>query len=196
MIPSTRSVRPVLRAWRRIPGPSRDRVKARLLRLFVALEHRFGPPGAWPAPGVRPAKAFRGTMGWPPGFSSWLRRRFEGSVARMRRAPLGPLRRELEGLPGFDAETTDTLLLYGARRPVFVADPSVRRVLVRHRLLPAGVGYEDARRFVESHLPSDPVLLRGYHTLLTAVAGTYCGSVPRCRSCPLRPDLDGKRPAG
>jgi endonuclease-3 related protein len=114
----------------------------------------------------------------------------------MRREPLGPLRREVRSLPGLDAETTDTLLLYGAGRPVFVADSSVRRVLVRHRLLPARVGYEDARQFVESHLPLDPVLLKEYHALLTSVAGTYCGPVPRCRSCPLRPDLDGKRPAG
>jgi len=31
------SGRPVLTAWRRIPGPPRDRVKARLLRLYRAL---------------------------------------------------------------------------------------------------------------------------------------------------------------
>src|SRR5262245_11126227 len=42
MTPSIRSDRPVLRAWRRIPGPPRDPVKARLLRLYVALERRFG----------------------------------------------------------------------------------------------------------------------------------------------------------
>jgi hypothetical protein len=183
MIPSTRSIRPVLRAWRRIPGPSRDPVKARLLRLVVALERRFGLP--------KRARTRR-----PPVFSMWLRGRFGGSVARMRRQPLDSLRRELRSLPGLDAETTDTLLLYGAGRPVFVADASVRRVLVRHRLLPARIGYEGARRFVESHLPSDPVLLKKSHALLAAVAGTYCGPVPRCRSCPLRPDLAGKRPAG
>src|SRR5919108_604834 len=40
MSPSTRLA---LAAWRRIPGPPRDAVKARLLRLHVALLHRFGP---------------------------------------------------------------------------------------------------------------------------------------------------------
>ena len=38
----------MLARWRRIPGPSRDRVKARLLRLYVALERRYGPQRWWP----------------------------------------------------------------------------------------------------------------------------------------------------
>ena len=37
MSPSTRSVSPMLPGWRRIPGPPRDAVKARLLRLHRAL---------------------------------------------------------------------------------------------------------------------------------------------------------------
>src|SRR5882672_5942230 len=49
MTPSTGSGRPVLTAWRRIPGPPRDRVKARLLRLYRALLARHGPQGWWPA---------------------------------------------------------------------------------------------------------------------------------------------------
>jgi endonuclease-3 related protein len=39
----------VLSAWRRIPGPPRDPVKARLLRLYRALLARHGPQGWWPA---------------------------------------------------------------------------------------------------------------------------------------------------
>src|SRR5260370_35532976 len=33
---------------RRVPGPPRDRVKARLLRLYLALTWRFGPQAWWP----------------------------------------------------------------------------------------------------------------------------------------------------
>lgn len=39
---------PVLAGWRRIPGPPRDPIKARILRLHVALLHRFGPQRWWP----------------------------------------------------------------------------------------------------------------------------------------------------
>src|SRR5262245_49905428 len=48
MSPSIDSGRPVLPRWRRIPGPARDLVKARLLRLYVALERHFGPQRWWP----------------------------------------------------------------------------------------------------------------------------------------------------
>src|SRR2546422_2486797 len=48
MAPSMRSARPALSAWRRIPGPPRDLVRARLLRLYRGLLRRFGPQGWWP----------------------------------------------------------------------------------------------------------------------------------------------------
>src|SRR5258708_5014447 len=48
MVPSMRSGRPELSAWRRIPGPPRDLVRARLLRLYRGLLRRFGPQGWWP----------------------------------------------------------------------------------------------------------------------------------------------------
>src|SRR5687768_17649517 len=48
MSPSTRSAPPMLPGWRRIPGPPRDAVKGRLLRLHRALLTRFGPQGWWP----------------------------------------------------------------------------------------------------------------------------------------------------
>jgi endonuclease III related protein len=44
-----RSGRPVLTGWRRIPGPPRDPVKGRLLRLYRALLERHGPQHWWPA---------------------------------------------------------------------------------------------------------------------------------------------------
>ena len=48
MSPSIGSERPLLVRWRRIPGPPRDVIKARLLRLYVALEGRYGPQRWWP----------------------------------------------------------------------------------------------------------------------------------------------------
>ncbi|PYO21083.1 MAG: hypothetical protein DMD85_15300 [Candidatus Rokuibacteriota bacterium] len=112
----------------------------------------------------------------------------------MRRAPLGPLRRELLAVPGLGPETVDAILLYAAGRPVFVADTYARRVLARHRLLPPTADYETTRAFIESHLPSDPALFNELHALLIAVGKTYCRSIPLCAECPLRPDLAGRPP--
>jgi endonuclease-3 related protein len=242
MTASMGSGRPALRAWRRIPGPPRDRVKARLLRAYGALLRRFGPQRWWPgrtafeiaagailtqhtawrqaaravaalrarrllgarallrarestvAELVRPAGTYRLKARRLRAFARWLVDRFGGRFDGVRRVPLGPLRRELLAVPGLGPETADAILLYAAGRPVFVADAYARRVLVRHGLLATGAGYEEARAFVEAHLPSDPALFNELHALLVAVGKTYCRGAPRCTGCPLRYDLDGRRP--
>ena len=232
----------MLTAWRRIPGPPRDRVKARLLRLHRALLARYGPQHWWPArtpfevavgailvqhtawaSAARAIAALRaagrltperlaaadgvtlGTLVRPAGtwrlkarrlsdFTRWLLARCGGDFRALRRAPLGSLRRELLAVPGLGPETVDAILLYAADRPVFVADAYARRILARHRFVPAGIGYEQARAFVEAHLPSDPALFNEFHALLVAVAKTHCRAVPLCATCPLRPDLRGRPP--
>jgi endonuclease-3 related protein len=127
-------------------------------------------------------------------FTAWLLARFDGRFGGLRRAPLAALRRELLGVSGLGPETVDAILLYAAHRPVFVADAYARRVLSRHRLLPPAAGYEEARAFVEAHLPSDPALLNEFHALLVAVGKTHCRTVARCGACPRDPDLRGRRP--
>jgi endonuclease III related protein len=243
MTPSIASGRPVLTAWRPIPGPPRDRIKARLLRLYRGLLLRHGPQGWWPARTpfevavgailtqhtawtsaargvaalrargllaprrlaardlatvaalVRPAGTYRLKARRLLDFTRWLLDRFGGNFRGLRRAALAPLRRELLAVPGLGPETVDAILLYAAGRPVFVADAYARRVLTRHRLLPAGAGYEEARAFLESHLPSDPGIFNEFHALLVAVGKAHCRATPRCERCPLRYDLAGKPPA-
>ncbi|HEV8474503.1 MAG TPA: endonuclease III domain-containing protein [Methylomirabilota bacterium] len=102
-------------------------------------------------------------------FTEWLLVRFDGRFHGLRRAPLGALRRELLAVSGLGPETVDAILLYAAHRPVFVADAYTRRVLGHHRLLSPAAGYEEARAFIEAHLPSDPALFNDFHALLVAV---------------------------
>src|SRR5439155_22561157 len=97
--------------------------------------------------------------------------------------------------PGPGPGTADAILLYAVRRPVVVADASARPVLARHRLISPPATYEEARAWLEAHLPSDPVLFTEFHALLVAVGKSYCRSAPRCEACPLRQDLRGRRPA-
>jgi endonuclease-3 related protein len=182
---STRSV--VLSGWRRIPGPPRDPTKGRLLRLYRALERRFGLQRG--SPGSDPLKARR-----LRDLTRRLVRRSGGHFRELRRAPLPALRAELSRVPGLGRETVDAILLYEANRPVFVADAYTRRVLARHRLMPPRAGYEAARTFLEAHLPSDPALFRELHALLVAVGREHCRTSPRCATCPLRGDLRGRKP--
>jgi endonuclease-3 related protein len=241
MSPSTRST--ALTGWRRIPGPPRDPIKARLLRLYVALLRRFGPQRWWPggspyeiavgailtqnaawtnaaraiaalrerrlldprrlmavpetelADVIRAAGTYRLKARRVRDFTAWLLRRFGGRFQEMRRAPLAALRAEMLAIPGLGPETVDAILLYAASRPVAVADGYTRRLLVRHRLIPAEADYETTRAFLEAHLPSDPALLNELHALIVADGKAFCRTTPRCGECPLRADLRGRPPA-
>jgi endonuclease III related protein len=125
----------------------------------------------------------------------WLVESMGGSFSRLRTAPLVPLRRRLLDIPGLGPETADAILLYAAGRPVFVADAYTRRILSRHRLIGRAAGYEEARAWLEAHLPSDPALFNEFHALLVAVGKSNCRTAPHCEDCPLRADLQGRAPA-
>ena len=144
---------------------------------------------------LRPAGTYRLKARRVRELTAWLLSRFGGHFHGLRRAPLAALRAELLAVPGLGPETVDAILLYAANRPVAVADAYTRRVLARHRLIPATARYEDTREFLEAHLPSDPALLNELHALIVAVAKTHCRTVPLCAGCPLSPDLRGRPPA-
>jgi endonuclease III related protein len=227
--------------WRGIPGPERDPIKARLLRLYRDLARRFGPQHWWPgrtpfeiatgailaqhtawtnaaraiaalrrarllsaervdrvaeshlAETIRAAGTYRLKAQRLKAFTRWLVARHDGDFAGLRAAPLASLRAELLAISGLGPETADAILLYAAHRPVFVADAYARRALARHGLISANVSYDDARRFIEAHLPSDPALFNEFHALLVALGKQYCRTVPDCTPCPLRYDLPTAR---
>jgi len=144
---------------------------------------------------IRPAGTPRVKARRLRALTRWILERVDGRLDRMRTAPLGPLRADLLEIPGLGPETADAILLYAAGRPVFVADAYARRILARHRLIDPRAGYEEARHWLEAHLPSDPDLFNEFHALLVAVGKSHCRSRPRCEGCALRFDLRGRRPA-
>lgn len=145
---------------------------------------------------IRPAGTYRVKARRLRAFTLWLLARHGGRMGALRSGPLPALREELLAIGGIGPETADSILLYGAGRPVLVADLYTRRVLARHRLVEPGAGYEAVRAWVEAHLPRDPRLFNELHALLVAVAKAHCRTRPRCEGCPLRPDLGGRPPRG
>ncbi len=138
---------------------------------------------------IRPAGTYRVKARRLRALATFLLERSRGRLERFGREPLEALRTGLLRVSGVGPETADSILLYAAGRPVFVADAYARRVLARHRIVPSGIGYEALRSRLESHLPGDPRLFNEYHALLVAVGKRYCRTVPRCDDCPLRADL-------
>ena len=143
---------------------------------------------------LRPSGYFRVKARRLKVFIGHLARRHGGSLERMLARPPATVRAELLSIPGIGAETADSILLYAGDHPIFVVDAYTRRILSRHRLVSPRGSYDELQRLFMAHLPSDPALYNEYHALLVHVGKEFCRSHPRCDACPLKFDLDGRRP--
>lgn len=101
---------------------------------------------------IRPAGYFRQKAGRLKTFVDFVYRRYRGSLKRMFAEPTQKLRHELLLLNGVGPETADSILLYAGQHPVFVIDAYARRILDRHRILPADSPYHDIRELFERAL--------------------------------------------
>ena len=96
------------------------------------------------------------------------------------------LREDLLSVKGIGPETADSILLYAARRPVFVVDAYTHRILTRHGMTDEQASYHELQALFEDHLPDDSPLFNEFHALLVKTGKEYCRKKPLCHLCPLR----------
>lgn len=96
------------------------------------------------------------------------------------------LREELLGIHGIGSETADSIVLYGAGRPIFVVDAYTRRLFTRLGILDRPT-YDAVQQYCHLHLPSDAALFNEYHALIVRHSVTHCRARPICEGCPLVP---------
>lgn len=96
------------------------------------------------------------------------------------------LREGLLSVKGIGPETTDSILLYAARKPVFVVDAYTYRVLSRHGMVDEVETYDEVQDLFMGHLPEDEGLFNELHALIVCVGKTCCRKTPLCPECPLR----------
>ncbi len=119
-------------------------------------------------------------------FVSMLFDDFGGSLDKLFALPAPELREKLLTVNGIGMETADSITLYAAKKPVFVADAYTRRIGGRHGLFAPDADYETMRLYFTERLPEDVALFNEYHALIVAVGNRYCGTTPDCGECPLR----------
>ena len=135
---------------------------------------------------VRPSGFYRQKARTIRDFVDWLSREHAGSLDRLFSLSTDELRRRLLDLRGLGPETADAIILYAARRPLFVADAYTRRVLARHGFVSDAADYDQTQEFLHAHLPPDTSLFNEFHALLVAVGKKHCKpQSPRCAGCPL-----------
>jgi endonuclease-3 related protein len=138
-------------------------------------------------------------------FVAFLDTNYGGNMERLRQAAAADqprVREELLALPGVGNETADAILLYALGAPALVVDEYLRRVTVRHGLLPEKAKYAEIQALAEQAFAQDierenrEELARHYnefHALIVQVGKAHCGRVARCEGCALEGDLKERR---
>lgn len=135
---------------------------------------------------IRPAGYFRIKARRVKNLIAFVTDRYGGDLGACLEERPETLREGLLSVKGIGPETADSILLYAARRPVFVIDAYTYRILTRHALIGEEAGYEDLQSLFTDHLPEKEKLFNEFHALIVRAGKEYCRRIPLCHECPLR----------
>lgn len=136
---------------------------------------------------IRPSGYFNVKARKLRSFCLHLRERHGGRLESLFHVKLPDLRRELLSIWGVGEETADSIILYGARQPIFVVDAYTRRLFARLGLARPDAPYGELQRLFMDALPPSVPLFQEYHALIVAHGKSPCRKAPACASCTLLP---------
>ncbi len=113
----------------------------------------------------------------------WLGDRYQDHLDKLFANNIDDLRQQLLSVHGIGQETADSIILYGANKPIFVIDAYTRRILSRIGLAPETTSYTAYQSLFMDNLPADAELFQEYHALLVCLAKNVCRSRPLCHQC-------------
>ena len=134
-------------------------------------------------------------------FVAFLDTHYSGRMQDLRAAAVrspAAVRPQLLALPGLGPETADAILLYALDVPAMVVDEYLRRIALRHGLIPATARYHHLQALAEHAFAArrardNPAALtrhyNEFHALVVQIGKLHCGRVARCENCPLAWDL-------
>lgn len=117
-------------------------------------------------------------------FCGFLAKNYDGKLDIFFKKDMKKLRNELLSINGIGPETADSIILYAARRPVFVIDAYTKRIIGR-------VGcregtYDELQGLFMQNLPNSEKLFNEWHALLVEFGKRICKKEPLCEKCPIK----------
>ena len=96
------------------------------------------------------------------------------------------LRPELRTIKGVGNETSDSILLYALKKPIFVVDAYTKRLLVRGGLITPSSTYEEIQALFHREITPSVEMYNEFHALIVQHCVHCCLKMPLCDSCPLK----------
>ena len=116
-------------------------------------------------------------------FARWLGEHYDDNLDKLWAGNIDSIRQQLLSIHGIGEETADSIILYGAGKPIFVIDAYTRRIIDRIGLAPGSSSYAAYQTLFMHGLPTDAELFKEYHALLVCLAKDVCRSRPLCHRC-------------
>lgn len=115
-------------------------------------------------------------------FCSFLSKSPGGSLKNLFKNDMWNLRKELLSVNGIGPETADSIILYSAKKPVFVVDAYTKRIF--GRIGCAEKTYDGLQKLLMKKLPNSERLFNECHALLVELGKSICRKEPLCGKCP------------
>lgn len=123
---------------------------------------------------IRPSGYFNQKAATLKAFSMALDNEFGGSLDRLFRLDTPALRKKLLAVKGIGPETADSILLYAAKRPLFVVDAYTRRFLAANGYKKQSGGpYDEIAALFLVGLPANVEIFNEYHALIVRWGKDY-----------------------
>jgi len=116
-------------------------------------------------------------------FSSFLFKNYSGDLNLFFENNINKLREELLSVNGVGPETADSIMLYAAKKPIFVIDAYAKRII--NRIGFKEDTYEDLQELFMGDLEKNEKLFNEYHALLVELGKNNCKKEPLCAKCPV-----------
>ncbi|MBI3027241.1 endonuclease III domain-containing protein [Candidatus Woesearchaeota archaeon] len=116
-------------------------------------------------------------------FCDFLSKNYDGKISLLLNNNAEELKKKLISINGIGQETADSIILYAAKKPVFVVDAYTKRILNR-------IGYKETeynklQTLFAKNLPNSERLFNEYHALLVELGKGICKKQPLCGKCPV-----------
>ncbi|MBI2659555.1 endonuclease III domain-containing protein [Candidatus Woesearchaeota archaeon] len=116
-------------------------------------------------------------------FCDFLLNKYDGKLNLLFKNDIAELRKQLLSVNGIGPETADSIILYAAKKPIFVIDAYAKRIA--NRLGYKEQRYDELQNLFMENLPNSEKLFNEYHALLVELGKDICKKKPLCGKCPI-----------
>ena len=113
----------------------------------------------------------------------FLKNNYHGNIKKLFSNNITKLRNELLSINGIGPETADSIILYAAKKPIFVIDAYTKRIM--NRVGFKENSYDGLQNLFMNNLKKDEKLFNEYHALLVELGKNICKKKPLCIKCPI-----------